>query len=327
MTILIVEGMALVYRRHGTIYVVDEERNSIEVPVPDLELMVLVGERIRITSSAALTLLSHGIPVVFVSGRMETYGVLFDVVQIGATNIRSIQYRCFEEEYCRLKYAKPIIESKLRGFYNVLRYEYKYYKEEMKDYDYVKQGILETIEAIRNAKSIDELRALEAKGSKYFWNIMVNLVPEKYGFTGREPRKGDPINSAIDFVYAVLYGIITKSLVANGLDPFYGLIHSLKSGRLSLVYDVSEIFKPLAIHSILQASRKSTIATFKGSKLLKPKSIEILVKYLYYRLSKESESLYKRKSIWILPMREINKFKDAIHKQIEYKPYIYDPTS
>jgi len=327
MTILIVEGMALVYRKHGNICVVDEKRNSVEVPVPDLELFVIVGERIRITSSAALTLLSHGIPIVFISGKTETYGVLFDVVQVGTVNIRSVQYRCFEDEYCRLKYARPIVESKLRGFYNVLRYEHKYYKDLMRDYDYVRQEMLETIEAIRSAKSVDELSALEAKGSKHFWNIAVNLIPERYSFSGREPRKGDPINSAIDFIYAILYGILTKALVANGLDPFHGLIHTLKSGRLSLVYDVSEIFKPLAVHAVIQASRKAHIKTFRNSKLLKPKSIEALVKHLYHKLSKESESIYKRKSIWMLPMREINKFKDALLRQVEYKPYTYDPIS
>jgi len=327
MTILIVEGTALIYRKQGNISVIDEEKNSIETSLPDLELVVVVGERIRITSSAILTLISHGIPVVFISGKTDVCGVLFDVVQVGTTNIRNIQYRCFEDEYCRLKYARPIIESKLKGFYNILRYEYKYYKDLMKDYEYIKQGILETIESIRNVRSIEELRVLEAKGSKHFWNMMVNLIPEGYMFTGREPRKGDAINSSIDFLYAVLYGILTKALVVNGLDPFHGLIHVLKPGRLSLVYDISEMFKPIAVHTVLQVSRKANISTFRGTRLLKPKSIETLIKHLYYRLSKEGETLYKRKSIWVSPIREGSKFKDALLKQLEYKPYVYDPTT
>lgn len=327
MTIVIVEGTALVYRKHGDISIIDEEKNSIEVSIPDLELVVFIGERIRVTSSALLTLLSHGVPAVFVSGKMDVYGLLFDVIQVGTINARSIQYKCFEDEYCRLKYAKPVIESKLRGFYNILRYEYKYYKDLMKDYEYVKLGLLETIEQVGNAKSIDELRIIEAKGSKYFWSILTGLIPEKYGFTGREPRKGDPINSALDFTYAILYGILTKALVVNGIDPFNGLIHTLKAGRLSLVYDISEMFKPLAVHMVLQTSRKHTIGTLKNSKLLKPRSIEILVKYLYHRLSRESEIQYKRKSIWVLPIREMGRFKDSLIRQVEYRPYIYDPGS
>jgi CRISPR-associated endonuclease Cas1 len=182
------------------------------------------------------------------------------------------------------------------------------------------------LENIKKAKDVDELRTLEAEGSKYFWNIAASFIPGKYEFTGRKPRKGDVINSAIDFLYAVLYGIVTKSIVVNGLDPFYGCIHTLKSGRISLTYDLSEVFKSIVVHTVIQASRKADLATFKNSRLLKPKSIEVLVKHLYHRLSRESEKICKRKSIWHLPIRETNKFKEALIKRLEYNPYTYDPS-
>ena len=288
---------------------------------------MIVGERAQITSSAMLTLLSQGVPLVVVSGKVDTYGVLFDVVQIGTVNIRSAQYRCFEDSYCRLRYAKPIVMSKLRGLYNVLRYEYKYHKVVPEDvYNNIKHGILEVLENIKSARDVDELRVLEAEGSKYFWNVAVNFIPEKYGFTGRKPRKGDVINSAIDFLYAVLYGIVTKAIVINGLDPFYGCIHTLKSGRTSLTYDLSELFKPIIIHTTIQTCRKANLIAFKNSRLLKPKTIEVLVRHLYHRLSKESEKLHKRKSIWQLPIREVSKFKEAMLKLVDYTPYIYDPS-
>jgi len=328
MVILIVEGTSKIYRKSGNLALIDQEGNKAEVAIPDLELVVIVGERSQITSSAILTLLTQGIPIVFISSRMDTYGVLFDVIQVGTVSIRSTQYKCFDDTYCRLKYAKSIILSKLKGLYNVLKYEYKYHKTISEDdYNYVKYNILGILENVKEVNDIDELRALEARGSKYFWNIAVSFIPEKYEFIGRKPRKGDVINSAIDFLYAVLYGITTKAVVVSGLDPFYGFIHTLKSGRLSLTYDLSEMFKPIVIHSIIQVSRKANLKTFKNSRLLKPKTIEVLMKYLHHRLSKESERAYKRKSIWYLPIREINKFKEALMKQIEYKPYIYNPSS
>ena len=221
MTILIVEGTAKVYRKSGNLAITDKEGSTMEVALPDLELVAIVGERILITSSAIITLLSQGIPIVFFSGRSEVYGVLFDIIQIGTTNIREVQYRYFSNNFFRLKYAKPIIISKLKGLYNVLRYEYKYHKDKLskEDYEHIKYSILEITELITRVNDINELRTLEAQGSKYFWNAIVNFIPEEYEFTGRKPRKGDVINSAIDFLYAVLYGIITKAIVTNGLDP------------------------------------------------------------------------------------------------------------
>ena len=317
MTLLIVEGTAKIHRKSGNISVTDREGNNIEVSIPDLELVVIVGKRVLVTSSAILTLISQGVPLVFISGKTDTYGVLFDVIQVGTTSIREVQYRCFSDSFCSLKYAKPIIYSKVKGLYNVLRYEYKYHKSiSEENYNYVKYNMLEILETIEKAGSIDELRLLEARGSKYFWNAAVGFIPEKYGFTGRKPRKGDVINSAIDFLYAILYGIVTKATVSVGLDPFRGLIHTLKPGRTSLIYDLSELFKPLAIHVIIQTSRKANLKTFRGSRLLKPKTIETLTKHLYYKLSKETEKTYRRKSIWYLPIREANKFGEAIIKEI-----------
>ncbi|MEM1528017.1 MAG: CRISPR-associated endonuclease Cas1 [Zestosphaera sp.] len=327
MTVLVVEGTAKIYRKEGNIAVSDKEGNNTEVSVPDLELVIVVGERVLVTTSALITLLSNGIPVVFLSGKLDTYGVLYDVVQISTVNIREVQYKCFSDEFCRAMYAKPVIYSKIKGMYNVLRYEYKYYKDLMKDYEDTKTRMLEVMESIEKVNSLDELRKLESVGSKYFWNIATSLIPEVYGFTGREPRKGDVINSSIDFLYAMLYGVVTKAIVATGLDPFYGLIHTLRSGRVSLVYDLSEIFKPLAIHTIIQVGRKARLRTIRGSRILTSKTIEVLVTYLYSKLSREGEKLYKRKSIWILPMREVKKFKDSILKKFRYEAYVYDPTS
>ncbi|MEM1703200.1 MAG: CRISPR-associated endonuclease Cas1 [Zestosphaera sp.] len=327
MTILIVEGTAKVYRKEGNIAVSDKGGNNVEASVSDLEMVVVVGERVLVTSSALITLLSNGIPIVFLSGKLDTYGVLFDVIQVGTINIREVQYRCFSDESCKVMYAKPIIYSKIRGLYNVLRYEYKYYKDLMRGYEDTKARMLETMDSIEKTLDLEELRKLEAVGSKYFWNTAINLIPSEYRFTGREPRKGDTINSSIDFLYAILYGVVTKAIAANGLDPFYGLIHTVKSGRLSLTYDLSEIFKPLTIHTIIQTSRKAKLRTLRGSRMLTPRTIEILISHLYSKLSREGERLYNRKSIWITPTREIAKFKDSLLKRFNYKAYTYDPTS
>ena len=327
MTILVVEGVAKVYRKSGNITVADKEGNRVEVSIPDLELVVLIGERIQVTSSAMITLLSQGIPLVVLSGKSDTWGILFDTIQVGSVNIREVQYHCFSDSHCRLKYAKPIIYSKLKGLYNIVKYECKYYGKEIKDSEYIKDKMREIINSMDEVDDINELRKLESIGSKYAWNLFTNLIPEHYGFTGRKPRCGDAINSSLDYLYALIYGIITKGIVTVGLDPYYGLIHATRAGRLSLTYDLSEILKPIAIHTVIQSSRKARLKTFRGSRYLKPRTLEILTSHLYKKLMKETEKLYKRKSIWYLAVREANKFKDSIMKQITYKPYIYDPSS
>lgn len=125
----------------------------------------------------------------------------------------------------------------------------------------------------------------------------------------------------------MLYGIVTRAPATSGLDPYLGLMHDAKSGRLSLTYDVSEIYKPLVVHSVIQSSRSARLSTLRGSRMLTPRTIEVPMKGFYGRLSREGEKHYNRRSIWILPIREAARFKDSLSKRFRYEAYVYDPTS
>ncbi len=326
MTILIVDGVAKVYLREGVVKVVDREGNTEEEPVADLELLVVIGRRILLTSALMLTLASANIPVVFIDPRGATTATLYNTIQVGQTAIRAAQYRCIEANPCKLQRAQELIRSKLAGLRNLIRYELKYHREFRDD---TMEYLLSVIDSSRinvdGVKDIEELRLVEAEGSKAAWTALSKLFPSHYAFTGRKPRGGDTINSAIDFAYAVLYGMLTKALVAAGLDPYAGFMHSHRPGRLSLVYDFSEIYKPLAIHAVLQASRIKKLKTFRASNHLTPYSIEAILRQLYHRLHVLTEKTYKRKNIWTHMLLEARRFQYALTRNLPYKPYKYTP--
>ena len=95
-----------------------------------------------------------------------------------------------------------------------------------------------------------------------------------------------------------LKSILAKALVAAGLDPYAGIMHTPRQGRLSLVYDFSELYKPLVIHAVIQASRTMTLKQHKQSRRLTSRSLEHLTKYLHYRLQQLNRKTYKRTTIW-----------------------------
>lgn len=327
MTILIVDGVAKIYMREGTVIVSDQEGGKLEQTLPDLELLAIIGRRILATSAALLTIATNNIPVVFIDARGGTVAILFDPVQVGTINPRRAQYKCLEDSQCTLLISKKIISSKLYGLYNLVRYEAKYHKDllEGMDLDYAKALMLSAASKINDVGDTNELRLVEAEGSRAAWSIITGLFPRQYNFTGRRPRGGDTINSAIDFTYAILYAISVKSIVAAGLDPYAGFMHTPKPGRTSLVYDFSELYKPLAIHAVLQASRIRKLKTIRGTTRLTPRSIEALVRQLYHRLHMLSEKTYKRKTIWMHPMKEAYNLRRALEKDLSYKPFTYKP--
>jgi len=326
MTILVVDGAAKIYLREGVVRTEDREGNREEEPVADLELLVVVGRRVLLTSALMLTLASANIPVALIDPRGGTAAVLYNAVQIGTTQPRMAQYSCIADQHCRLETAKALIKSKLAGLRNLVKYELRYRSQHRSsDTDYLISLIDAARSNIDEARDIDELRRIEAEGSKAAWTIIAKLFPSHYRFTGRKPRGGDTINSAIDFTYAVLYAMITKALAAAGLDPYAGFMHSHRPGRLSLTYDFSEIYKPLAVHAVLQASRIRRLKTFHSTSHLTPRSIEALVKQLYHRLHTLTEKTYRRKNIWTHMLQEAQHLQQSLTKKTPYKPYTYTP--
>src|SRR5438477_161295 len=58
---------------------------------------------------------------------------------------------------------------------------------------------------------------------------------------GRETRGAvDPLNSALNYGYGVLYAQVEQALILAGLDPYAGFLHADRPGKPSLVLDLIE---------------------------------------------------------------------------------------
>src|SRR5690606_32668056 len=63
----------------------------------------------------------------------------------------------------------------------------------------------------------------------------------------RPPR--DPINAMLSFAYAMLSKEVTVAIIAEGLDPWWGMYHRPRHGRPALALDLMEEFRPLIADS------------------------------------------------------------------------------
>ena len=93
--------------------------------------------------------------------------------------------------------------------------------------------------------------AVEAEAARAYWNGMTLLFSKELEFRGRDPESFDPVNMCLNYVYALLYGVCWRVLVLAGLDPYAGFLHSDRSGKESLVYDYSEMFKPSSVDRLI----------------------------------------------------------------------------
>ena len=84
----------------------------------------------------------------------------------------------------------------------------------------------------------------EGRAAAKYWTSLASLIPGELSFPGRQTRHAtDPVNSAVNYVYGMLYGEVWRSVVRAGLDPYFGIMHGRERDQGSLVFDLIEEYR------------------------------------------------------------------------------------
>ena len=124
----------------------------------------------------------------------------------------------------------------------------------------------------------------------------LKTLKDKYGFRGRKPRHPDPFNKTLSVMYAVLYSLATKALIAAGLDPTYGFLHRTKYST-PLTFDYTEMFKPIAIQATIDLINSRGLPQLERDGELSREAIneaiKLLYKYLELKHKKTEKTIYQ----------------------------------
>lgn len=103
------------------------------------------------------------------------------------------------------------------------------------------------IQAIKHSNDINNIMLLEAQVQKlYFSHFKLILKNPNFNFVKREYNPAtDPINALLSFSYALLYSTMFTEIASTFLNPFISYLHQPGANRHSLIWDMSEIFKPI----------------------------------------------------------------------------------
>ncbi|MGC9054010.1 MAG: CRISPR-associated endonuclease Cas1, partial [Candidatus Hydrogenedens sp.] len=85
-------------------------------------------------------------------------------------------------------------------------------------------------ENISHAKQ--QIMSTEAHASSIYWSYFKQLISANYNFTHRTHRHSkDPVNSALNYGYGILYSECFRALTLAGLDPYAGFLHTLQNNK------------------------------------------------------------------------------------------------
>ena len=235
--------------RSNRALVIDVDGNKKRMPVEQVDAILLYGGA-QITSQAVHMCTYENVAVQWVSGGGKVLGTL---APPGRVRQRIRQFEALRDEDLCLRLARQTVLAKVQFQLQYLlrgtRGNEPARQSISKDINLIKDTISK-IDKIGDDGSLDRLRGFEGIAAKSYFSsfsfLLGDRVPESLQMTKRTkhpPR--DRINCLLSFGYALVFGLVNRSLLAVGLDPAFGYFHQPRSAAPPLVMDVMEIFRTL----------------------------------------------------------------------------------
>lgn len=260
---LIVEEFGSFIGKHSERLIVTKgEAQLAQAPLLHLESVLIAGRGVSISADAVRECAERGIPIHFVSGSGSAYASLYSAGLTGTVLTRRAQLESFRDGR-GLTAALAFASGKIQNQANLLKYMAKYRKETAPALydelrlraDEVADGVIDLQTLMKSPEIVEEGRTtiddwresimgIEGQAAKLYWGAIKQVLPESYGWPGREGRGAtDPVNCALNYGYGILYGQAERALVLAGLDPYAGFAHVDRPGKPSLTLDFIEEYR------------------------------------------------------------------------------------
>lgn len=231
--------------RNGESVVITVEEVKQTVPIQEIDAVVIHGYG-QVTTQAIHLCASHGVTIEwlttggrFAAGTTATQGRVHQRIR---------QYEALTQADLCLRLTRRLVHAKMES---QLRYLLRCTRGDTNRRQQC-QAALETMrQALRQVDvvgSADSLRGLEGIAARNYFQslgVIVNSsVAEELRPTGRSKHPpADRFNAILSFGYALLQGLVHRSLVAVGLEPAFGFYHRPRSAAHPLVLDMMELFR------------------------------------------------------------------------------------
>ena len=255
------EGLFVVRVREG-----GKWREVTKVSPAQLDSIVIAVEGVSVSASAVVLAGSHGVDLVFLSGS-EPVCRLLPAAYGSSLKVWLKQMRQSFNRARRAELAKSFVRGKIHNQMVVLRTFHKVEVGGGRRAEALKEAVGELEELSRKLEGVGDWReagAVEAQAARVYWGAVRDLVPRELGFTRRLKRwslppgeQPDPFNIALNIGYSALAKEVWRAVFIAGLNPYIGFLHARRPGRMSLVYDLMEEFRPVAVdRPLIKLSRR-----------------------------------------------------------------------
>jgi CRISP-associated protein Cas1 len=250
--------------------------DEIELPLFRVGEIVIGSSGVSLSADLVEACCERGIRLSFLTRSGKPYAMLSSPMLTATVITRREQLTAYNDAR-GVAIAKAIVRGKLGNQAALLKYFGKYLKESNPSaFDDLLPLAKAIVQGRAAAERIDEpnidaarqaLLTIEGLAGRTYWKGVRLLIPENFSFASRDHRGApDPVNSALNYAYGILYTQVWGAIMNAGLEPFAGFLHVDRPGKPSLVLDMVEEFRqPVADRAVIAAiGRGTAIETHEG---------------------------------------------------------------
>lgn len=200
----------------------DFDGGSRRVPLADVLGIVIAARGVNISGTLLSVLISNGAFILHCDEKYRPLGKTIPLSQV-------IQSDLFEAQ---IKFSSAIQEALWRQIIEVKIYNQAAVLDKL--------GAKHRLVQYLPPNPVDEGNAARQYWKHYFkcFGRLAPLLRERQGAE-------DPVNSMLNYGYAVLSAVLHRSICAHGLNPSLGIHHKYRFRSQPLVYDLFEPWRPV----------------------------------------------------------------------------------
>ena len=295
---------------------IKQKDKVISYPLNRLCTLSIAKNGVSISSDLIESLSTRGIKTFFLDFRGVAHSAILGQSQHGVVSVRLAQMT-----FCQsgsLALARKIISAKIKNQRAVLNYLDKYH-----DNSFLKSAIQELLqysEQASQAKNVTTLLGFEGAGASSYFQALKKSKLLSSSFKKREGRGSQEINnSMLNLGYAVLSSYILNAVINAGLEPYLGVLHSKRPGKMALVLDLMEEYRAWVVdRNVIKLRSQSEGKSFLDISLKKALINEIQKtcskKYLYYK---------KKLKLEYIIQRQVYRLCGHFYGEKTYRPYLF----
>ena len=243
--------------------------DEVEMPLFRVGEIVIGSPGVSLSTDLIEACCERGIRLSFLTRGGKPYAMLSSPMLTATVLTRREQLAAYND-LRGVELAKAIVRGKLGNQASLLKYFGKYLKDSNPPVfaelsvlvKALNKGRADTVRI--NQPNIDAAReallSIEGLAGRTYWKGVRLLIPQALGFDSREHRGApDPVNSALNYGYGILYTQVWGAIMNAGLEPFAGFLHVDRPGKASLVLDMVEEFRqPVVDRAVIAAIGRGT---------------------------------------------------------------------